>query len=83
MYENRRYEKRNKDLRYRKWSKVCAKTAVIKTAFSRIILSMPTFCIPGVAMFLLDRFGLTPKAKDPKTILELTAIFLHSGQLFS
>jgi hypothetical protein len=55
-------------------SKVCAKTAVIKTAFSRIILSMPTFIIPGASMFLLDKFGLIPKAKGPKTILELTVI---------
>jgi hypothetical protein len=55
-------------------SKVCAKTAVIQTAFSRIILSMPTFTIPGVSMFFLDRLGLIPKAIAPKTILELTVI---------
>lgn len=55
-------------------SKVCAKKAVIQTAFSRIILSFPIFTIPGVAMFLLDKGGLIPKSRVPKTILELTVI---------
>jgi hypothetical protein len=55
-------------------SKVCAKSAVIKTAASRIILSMPTFIIPGVAMFLLDKGGLLPKSRGPRTILDLTVI---------
>ena len=55
-------------------SKVCAKKAVFNTAASRIILSMPTFCIPGIAMFLLDKMGLIPRATAPRTVLELTVI---------
>lgn len=55
-------------------SQVCAKKAVYNTAFSRILLSLPTFCIPGVAMFFLDKLGMIPKAKVPKTILELCVV---------
>lgn len=57
-------------------SQVCAKKAVYNTAFSRILLSLPTFCIPGVTMFLLDKMGMIPKAKAPKTILEIAVVSL-------
>jgi hypothetical protein len=41
---------------------------------SRLILSAPTFIIPGVSMFLLDSMGLIPKSKAPRTLLELVVI---------
>jgi hypothetical protein len=55
-------------------SKKSAEKAVIQTSLSRIILSAPTFIIPGLSMFLLDKAGLIPKSRIPKTILELTVI---------
>lgn len=55
-------------------SKVCAHTAVYQTAFSRLILSLPTFVIPGIALFMLDKGGLIPKAKGPKAALELVVV---------
>jgi len=35
---------------------------------------MPTFVIPGLAMFGLDKAGLIPKSRIPKTALDLTVI---------
>lgn len=55
-------------------SKDCAKKAVVQTSFSRIILSAPTFIIPGVSMFALDKMGLIPRARAPRTALELMVI---------
>ena len=55
-------------------SKNAARKAVIQTASSRIVLSFPTFCIPGVAMAVLDRLGMIPKARVPKTILDIGVI---------
>lgn len=55
-------------------SKKCAETAVMQTSLSRLVLSAPTFIIPGLSMFLLDKAGLIPKSRVPKTILELTVI---------
>lgn len=55
-------------------SKKSAEKAVIQTSASRLILSAPTFIIPGLSMFLLDKAGLIPKARAPKTILDLTVI---------
>lgn len=55
-------------------SKVCAKKAVIQTAFSRIVLSFPIFTIPGVAMLLLDKGGLIPKRRAPRTLVELGVV---------
>lgn len=55
-------------------SKECARTAVIQTAGSRLILSMPTFVIPGVTMYLIDRVGLMPVARVPRTILDLVVV---------
>lgn len=37
-------------------------------------MSLPTFIIPGVIIALMDKGGLVPKAKVPKTILELSVI---------
>lgn len=39
-----------------------------------MVLSGPIFIFPGLSMFLLDKFGLIPKARVPKTILELAVI---------
>jgi hypothetical protein len=55
-------------------SKKSAEKAVIQTSTSRLFLSAPPFIIPGVAMFALDKAGLIPTARVPKTILELTVI---------
>lgn len=55
-------------------SKKCAEKAVVQTSASRLILSAPTFIIPGVAMFALDKAGLIPKARGPKTVLDLLVI---------
>ena len=55
-------------------SKICASKAVYQTAFSRIIMSLPTFTIPGITLFLLDKGGLIPRAKIPKTALELCVV---------
>jgi tricarboxylate carrier len=57
-------------------SKKSAEKAVIQTSASRLILSAPTFIIPGLAMFMLDKAGLIPRARVPKTILDLTVISL-------
>ena len=55
-------------------SKISAEKAVYQTSFSRILLSAPTFVVPGISFYLLDRFNLIPKAKGPKTLLELTVV---------
>jgi len=60
-------------------SKKCAEKAVLQTSLSRMILSAPTFIIPGVSMFVLDSLGLIPKSKGPRTVLELVVI---SGALY-
>jgi hypothetical protein len=39
-------------------------------------LSTPIFMIPGLSMFFLDRVGLIPKSKAPRTVLELSIIAL-------
>ena len=52
-------------------SKASARKAVIQTAFSRMILPLPIFLIPGISMFLIDKMGMLPKAKLPKTALEI------------
>lgn len=55
-------------------SQECARKAVLQTSFSRMALSFPIFILPGVSMALLDRFGMIPKARIPKTALELGVI---------
>lgn len=55
-------------------SKKSAEVAVLNTSLSRLILSAPTFIIPGVSMYFLDRMGMIPKARAPRTVLELTVI---------
>jgi hypothetical protein len=35
---------------------------------------MPTFVIPGVMMFMLDKAGVMPKAVGPKRLLELMVV---------
>jgi hypothetical protein len=55
-------------------SKKAAKTAVINTASSRPILSIPTFFIPGILMFLIDKVGLMPKGRVARTTLDLAVI---------
>ncbi len=60
-------------------SKKSAEVAVLQTSASRMILSAPTFIIPGVTMFALDSLGLIPKSRAPRTILELLVI---SGALY-
>lgn len=55
-------------------SKKSAEKAVIQTSLSRLIMSAPTFIIPGVAMFALDKAGLIPRARGPKTVLDLFVI---------
>ena len=35
---------------------------------------MPTFVIPGVTMYLIDRIGLMPVARVPRTILDLVVV---------
>ena len=57
-------------------SKKSAEKAVMQTSLSRLILSAPTFIIPGLSMFLLDKFGLMPKSRVPRTIVELGVITL-------
>ena len=52
-------------------SKCSAKKAVLQTAFSRMILPLPIFAIPGISMFMLDKLGMIPQAKVPKTALEI------------
>ncbi len=37
-------------------------------------MSLPTFTIPGIAMFMLDKGGMIPKARIPKTALELLVV---------
>ena len=41
-------------------SKLCAKSAVMQTASSRILLALPV-CFPGFALYALERRGLAPK----------------------
>jgi hypothetical protein len=60
-------------------SKDCARSAVLQTAGSRILLSAPTFIIPGVTMFFIDKLGLLPVKKVPRTILDLAVIGFALG----
>lgn len=53
---------------------IAAKKAVYQTSFSRLLLSAPTFFIPGITFFLLGKFNLIPKSKGPKTIQELLVV---------
>ena len=39
-----------------------------------MVLSAPIFIIPGVSMFLIDKMGMIPKTRAPKTVLELAVI---------
>ena len=39
-----------------------------------MVLSFPIFIIPGVSMFALDKLGLIPRARVPKTVLEIAVI---------
>jgi Sideroflexins len=39
-----------------------------------MILAGPIFIFPGLSMFLLDKVGMIPKSRVPKTILELAVI---------
>jgi hypothetical protein len=55
-------------------SKVTAKSAVLQTSGSRLIMSFPTFFIPGASMLIFDKMGLIPKAKGPRTCLEVAVI---------
>lgn len=55
-------------------SKICAKKAVMNTAFSRILLSCPIFLIPAISMLFLGKFGLIPRSKGPKAALELCVV---------
>ncbi len=57
-------------------SKKSAEKAVMQTSLSRLILSAPTFILPGVSMFVLDKLGLIPKSRAPRTVLELVVISL-------
>jgi len=57
-------------------SKKSAEKAVIQTSLSRMVLSGPIFIIPGLSMFLLDKFGMMPKSKAPRTVLEIGVITL-------
>jgi hypothetical protein len=41
-----------------------------------MVLSGPVFMIPGISMFFLDKAGLIPKSKGPKTVLDLTVVGL-------
>ncbi len=52
-------------------SKLSAKKAVLQTAFSRTILPLPIFGLPGVSMFLIDKMGMLPKSKLYRTALEI------------
>ena len=55
-------------------SKESARKAVLQTSFSRMVLSFPIFIIPGVSMAMFEKFGLIPKSKAPKTLLEVSVI---------
>eukprot|EP00349_Pseudokeronopsis_sp_Brazil_P003285 CAMPEP_0202964776 /NCGR_PEP_ID=MMETSP1396-20130829/8873_1 /ASSEMBLY_ACC=CAM_ASM_000872 /TAXON_ID= /ORGANISM="Pseudokeronopsis sp., Strain Brazil" /LENGTH=187 /DNA_ID=CAMNT_0049687149 /DNA_START=500 /DNA_END=1063 /DNA_ORIENTATION=- len=55
-------------------SKIAARKAVLQTTMSRPVFSFPIFTIPGVGMYLLDKAGMIPTARVPKTILELSVI---------
>ena len=53
----------DKDGREMGISKKCAKKAVYETAFSRVILPLPIYAVPGMTMFLLDKMRLIPKTR--------------------
>jgi tricarboxylate carrier len=53
------------------------KDAVLKTAFSRIILPIPPLLLPTVAFYLMEKRNLVPKNKVAKILTE-TAIFFSS-----
>lgn len=55
-------------------SKESARRAVLQTSFSRMVLSFPIFIIPGVSMAMFEKFGLIPKRRAPKTVLEIGVI---------
>jgi hypothetical protein len=39
-----------------------------------MVLAGPIFIFPGLSMFILDKAGLIPRARAPKTVLELAVI---------
>jgi len=39
-----------------------------------MVLSFPIFILPGVSMAMFERFGMIPKSRTPKTILEVSVI---------
>ncbi len=52
-------------------SQVAAKNAVMQTAFSRPILPIPIFGVPGVFFYMLDKKGMMPKNKVVDVVLQL------------
>jgi len=52
-------------------SKKCAEKAVIQTALSRILLSLPTFALPGIAVMILDRMNMIPVHRGKKVALDI------------
>lgn len=50
-------------------SQEAAKSAVMQTAFSRTILPIPIFAVPGVFFYMLDRKGMMPKSKAVDVVL--------------
>lgn len=55
-------------------SNVCAKKAVYNTAASRVAMALMSLGIPVTMMLAMGGAGMTPKAKFPKTALELGTI---------
>jgi hypothetical protein len=39
-----------------------------------MVLSFPIFIIPGVTMAMFEKFGMIPRARGPKTLLEVSVI---------
>jgi hypothetical protein len=54
-------------------SKICAQTAVFKTATSRLLLAAPLF-IPATLMFMLEKARLYPKSKALKLPVDVALI---------
>jgi len=56
-------------------SKLCAKSAVMQTASSRILLALP-ISIPAMMLVGLERFGAVPRNKHLALALQITLIAL-------
>lgn len=58
-------------------SKICAKKAIIETAWSRVFLAVSCLTSPAIIFYLVEKMGRTPKSKAVKIPYEI-GVFLFA-----